>query len=158
MRANSNRLLVEVGEVGFEVILPKGEGEEELRVPLTPNRLARGLSDIVLLLASTDSRMTSGLREHFTGHFSAAQAPIANCEFCKLQGRLLAAEGRRRLSEREQRDRAKPPQVTHLREGATGAAIDRAFARAVKLEAVRVRRLPRLNGMKAYRDTVGVWF
>jgi hypothetical protein len=159
MQTNSNRILVEVGETGFEVIATTPGGTPgELRVALTPNRLARGLSDIALLLAATRGEVTSGLRSHLTGHFAPSARPDAKCEFCKLQGRILAAEGRRRLTEREQRDRAKPPQVTVLRTGATGAAGERAFEHAAKREAERLRKLPRLNGVKVGRDTEGVWF
>ena len=158
MHINTNRLLMEVGETSFDVVLPQGEYPfGELRIPLTPNRLARGLSDITLLLNATSGVVTSGLRTHFAAHFAPSQAPSPKCEFCKLQGKLLAAEGRNRLSEREQRDRAKPPQVTVLREGATGAAIERAFAHAAKRDAERLRKLPRLNAAKPGRDT-DAWF
>ena len=153
----TNRLLVEVGETGFEVIVPKGEYPfGELRIPLTPNRLTRGLSDIALLYAATQGETTAKLREHLTGHFAPSAQPSPRCEFCKLQGKLLAAEGRRRLSEREDRTRQVPP-VTVLREGASGAAIERAFAHAAKRNAERLRKLPRLNGVKLGRDT-DVWF
>ncbi len=155
------RLRIEVGETDFTVIIPTDEGEEELHIMLTPGRLARGLSDIALLRAATTNVTTAGLREHLTRHFGTSQAPDAKCEFCKLQGRILAAEGRRRLSEREQRDRAKPPQVTMLREGASGAAIERAQRAAELRESERLRRLPRLQGAgrkSASGDTEGVWF
>lgn len=152
------RLRIEVGETDFDVCIPTDDGEAELHLTLTPGRLARGLSDIALLRAATRNVMTPALREHLTRHFGTSQAPDAKCEFCKLQGRILAAEGRRRLSEREQRDRAKPPQVTVLREGATGAAIERAQRAAELRESERLRRLPKLNSVKQGRDTEGVWF
>ena len=158
MKNGANRLLVEVGETGFEVVVAKGEYPfGELRIALSANRLARGLSDIALLYASTRGETTAKLREHLTEHFGASQAPSPQCEFCKLQGKLLAAEGRRRLSDREQRQRSLPP-VRVLPEGASGAAIERAFAHAAKRDAERLRRLPRLNGAKVGRDTDGVWF
>ena len=155
------RLRIEVGETDFDVCIPTDEYPfGEMRVTLSANRLARGLSDIVLLRAATTNVTTAGLREHLTRHFGTSQAPDAKCEFCKLQGRILAAEGRRRLSEQEQRQRAVPP-VTHLREGASGAAIERAQRAAELREAERLRRLPRLQGAgrkSASGDTEGVWF
>ena len=152
------RVVIEVGETDFDVCIPTDDGEAELHLTLTPGCLARGLSDIALMRAATRNVMTPALREHLTRHFVASQAPDAKCEFCKLQGRILAAEGRRRLSEREQRDRAKPPQVTMLREGASGAAIERALRSADLREAERLRRLPKLNSVKQGRDTEGMWF
>ena len=153
------RVVIEVGETDFDVCIPTDEYPfGELRVTLSANRLARGLSDIALMRAATRNVMTPALREHLTRHFVASQAPDAKCEFCKLQGRILAAEGRRRLSEREQRDRAKPPQVTVLREGASGAAIERAQRASEARESERLRRLPKLNSVKQGRDTEGMWF
>ena len=145
-------LQVEVHDTTFTVIVA------DVAIDVHHGRLERSLSDIALLLASVGGTMTPGLRTHFTEHFSVGQTPQAKCEFCKLQGRILAAEGRRRLSEREQRDRAKPPQVTVLRTGLSGAGLERALRSAEVREAKRLRKLPRLNGAKVGRDTEGVWF
>jgi hypothetical protein len=130
----------------------------DTRIVLPSNRLARGLNDIALLVAAASGIMTPGLQTHLTEHFGPDQAPSGKCEFCKLQGRILAAEGRRRLSDREDRARAIPP-TTLVREGLTGSAISDALKRAEIREAERVRRLPKLGG-KAPRkgDTTDVWF
>jgi len=143
-------LQVEVHDTCFTIIVG------DIALDVRHGRLERAASDIVLLLASVGDTVTPGLRTHLVEHFGAAQAPAAKCEFCKLQGKLLAAEGRKRLTEREDRLRQVPP-ITHLREGASGAAIERAFEHAAKRDAERLRRLPRLNGAKAGRDTEA-WF
>jgi len=147
-------LQVEVHDTTFTVVVT------DVALDVRHGRLERSLSDIALLLASVGGVVTSGLRMHLTEHFGAGQMPLAKCEFCKLQGKILAAEGRRRLSEREQRDRAKPAQVTVLRAGLSGAGLERALRSADLREAERLRRLPRLNGAGRNRsgDTEGVWF
>ena len=62
------------------------------------------------------------------------------------------------ISDREQRDRAKPAQVTVLRTGLSGTGLERALRASEVREAERLRRLPKLNSMKPGRDTEGVWF
>jgi len=157
MPHNTNRILVEVNETSFGVILSQGEYPfGELRVPLSPNRLARGLSDIALLLAATGGEMTPGLRTHLKEHFGASQAPSPKCEFCKLQGRILAAEGRRRLNEREDRARSIPP-IEVIRPGLSGEGLARALRASETREAERLRKLPRLQGARAGKDS-DAWF
>jgi hypothetical protein len=147
-------IALEVGDTSFtlrigDIVLEAAHG-----------RLARAATDTTLLLASTGGTLTPKLRAHFTEHFGPSQLPSGQCEFCKLQGKLLAAEGRRRLTEREQRDRAKPPQhgVTVLRTGLSGAGLERAARASEVREAERLRKLPKLNHIKPGRDTEGVWF
>jgi len=131
-------------------------GGAAFRIPLHRNRIERELSDIALLLASASGTLPAKLREHFTEHF-APGAPIGHtCQFCKLQGRVLAAEGHRRLRDDEHSRRAIPAQgqseVRHIALGHTslGAAradrdrADRAAERAARL-AKNLPKLPKLG-------------
>ena len=133
----------------------------------------RELGDIALLLASASGTLPAKLREHFTDHFAPGAPVGVGCQFCKLQGRVLAAEGHRRLREEEHSRRAIPAQgaegaqseVRRVALGLTAGGQARAKRDAETREAERKARAernrPRLGG-KAARlgsgDTTDVWF
>jgi len=120
-----------------------------LRLALTRGREGRELEELHILLAGTGGEVGEALQTHILEHFRQDQIPSGTCPFCKLQGRILAAEGRRRLSEREVA-RAK---ITLVPRGVTGEAIMAAEERALERARERARRLPRLN-----KGAGDVWF
>lgn len=94
----------------------------------------RDLEEIHILLTATGGRVTEKLREHFADHFARGALPSPSCEFCKLQGKILAAEGRRRLREEETR----AARITFVPRGVTGEKILAAEARAAKPRETRI--------------------
>jgi hypothetical protein len=102
-------------------------------VTVTLTRL-RDLEDAHILLTGAGGRVTSKLREHFAEHFARGALPSPSCEFCKLQGKILAAEGRRRLREEETR----AARITLVPKGVTGEKILAAEARAGKSRETRI--------------------
>ena len=103
---------------GYMILYEDDSDEAEFRVPLTRGREGRDLEEASLLLAVTDGRVTSKLREHLLHHSRVGEG---GCQFCKIQGRILAAQGRNRLGEK---DRPRPPstlsvQVRHYSPGWT---------------------------------------
>ena len=102
-------------------------------VTVTLTRL-RDLEEAHILLTGAGGRVTSKLREHFAEHFARGALPSPSCEFCKLQGKILAAEGRRRLREEETR----AARITLVPRGVTGEKILAAEARAGKSRETRI--------------------
>ena len=109
---------VEIAAEEFVVTFgPAGAGPTEAApVPITLRfalpKLAVGLSDIEMLLRATSGALTAELRMHFAEHFGAGQYGLGACGFCKLQGKVLAAQGRRPLRGDEMRAAAIAPGVT----------------------------------------------
>lgn len=152
------RICVEVSanEYVAELARSGGEAGESVRVLLNPLRLAAELSDLAMLLTVTSGFMTSALREHLENHFTKGALPSGGCAFCKLQGKILAGQGRKRLSESDEQRRKVPP-VTTLREGATyQGEVDSAKAREAR-ETERLRRLPKLGKGGAISDPTGLF-
>ena len=102
-------------------------------VTVTLTRL-RDLEEAHILLTGAGGRVTEGLREHFAEHFARGALPSPSCEFCKLQGKILAAEGRRRLRDEETR----AARITLVPKGVTGEKILAAEARAGKSRETRI--------------------
>lgn len=149
----------------FEVTIwgtaPRGGqgGTAPVHLRFAPPKLATGLSDITVLLNATRGELTPDLRTHFAEHFGGGQYGTGSCGFCKLQGKILAALGRRPLNDAEHRARAVPPPLEPrlCAFGASHANEVRAAQGAAAREAERLRKLPRLNGLKP-GDTTGVVF
>ena len=85
----------------------EARGEAPVTLRFAPAKLAPGLSDIEMLLRATSGVLTPALRGHFAEHFGAGQYGLGACGFCKLQGQVLAASGRRPLRADEMRAAAK---------------------------------------------------
>ena len=120
----------------FEVLLRDGGGggggggggEAPVRLRFAPAKLASGLSDIGVLLRATSGALTPGLRGHFAEHFGGGQAGTSGCGFCKLQGKILTAQGRRPVTPEEHRAAAKVVPQGRTAFGALHAASSRAEA------------------------------
>ena len=116
----------------FEVLLRDGGGggggEAPVRLRFAPAKLASGLSDIGVLLRATSGALTPALRGHFAEHFGGGQAGTSGCGFCKLQGKILTAQGRRPVTPEEHRAAAKVVPQGRTAFGALHAASSRAEA------------------------------
>ena len=160
MQANP-AFLVEPRERDFAVSVGDEVAEGgPLTLAVAPAKLARTLGDLAIALRATGGVLTEGLRRHLTEHDGV---PLGSCQFCRLQGRVLAAEGRRRLRDEEHNARRMSPVITQLPLGATAAGAARAAwdreERAAQREAARKRALPRLNAAKRSTDgDTDVWF
>ena len=142
------RICVEVSANEYIAVLGT---TDSTRVQLDSVRMSHELSDLAMLLTVTSNIVTSALREHLENHFTKGAPPSGTCAFCKLQGKILAGQGRKRLSESDEQRRKVPP-VTTLREGATHQGeVDSAKAREAR-ETERLRRLPKLGKGGAISD------
>ena len=65
-------------------------------IPLAPGSEARVLRNALLALRACGGDPPSSLIAHWTDHQSRPEGP---CHWCKLEGRILAGQGRRRVSE-----------------------------------------------------------
>ena len=151
--SGNQRILVEVRERDIVAVLRDAFGDEVL-IPLEPLRVGRQLGEMSILLATCgdgDGTISEGLQRHFEEHFGSSQVPSGKCEFCKLQGKILASGGRRRLTEREDAKRVIPAQgeasakpVVFIREGVTSRAAEEHERRVAEREAARARQQPTL--------------
>jgi len=162
-------ITVDSGRFAAEFVGGSGGGGSEdeapatFSVPLAPSHLAGDLDDLAIMLQATSGTLTPTLRRHLEEHFARGSAPSGGCAFCKLQGRVLAGQGRRRLGEEEHAKRVIPAQggggagsealattatfgVTRIADGATYAAAVRAERRAALRAQERKRGQVRLGG------------
>lgn len=65
-------------------------------VTLDPGRVERQLHDIDMLFTAASCRVPYALHKHLENHFTRDARSDATCHFCKLQGKILAAQGRHR--------------------------------------------------------------
>ena len=124
----------------------------DVRLRFAPAKLASGLSDIGLLLQATSGAITPELRGHFAEHFGQGQYGLGGCGFCRLQGKVLAAQGRRPLRAEEIRAAARA-----IPQGQTAFGLERARESREAASAHREARKPQLAA-PARRSLVEVLF
>ena len=115
----------------------------DVRLRFAPAKLASGLSDVGMLLRATQGDVTPELRTHFAEHFGQGQYGLGGCGFCKLQGKVLAAQGRRPLRAEEMRAAARA-----VPQGQTAWGEERNARAREAAQERRAARVPQLAGSR----------
>lgn len=126
------------------------EGAERVEITLRKGHAERDLEEAHILLRAAGGQATEGLRRHFEAHWTRGSAGQNGCGFCKLGGRILASEGRRKPSEAE----LARANITVVAVGVTKEGMDRSAYPCAEREKARLAKLPFL-GREAKQSPLG---